>query len=190
MFARQMFFWFAIGGAVALALTAAPGCRPSTETAPGEHDHESGHDHGADHAGDEDGAHAEPEVPRDYRQAIVQVRAGVERIAKAIETSNLEAAHEPLDEIDATIGHLMLIAKQSGVPRGQWEEVNVARRALRAELDQLHAKIDANQRPDYAAAKGTIEDCLKRLQNVADEFDPKSPSPAAASDSPSEDAKP
>lgn len=130
-------------------------------------------------------------MPTDYRQAVARIRAGSEQIAKAIQSGDLEAAHAPLDEIDPIIGQLMPIAKQSGVPRGEWETVNVARRELRAEFDKLHASIDAGERPNYAAAKSTIEDRLNRLQSAADQLpQQRSVTPAAADQSSSEEDKP
>jgi len=184
--------------AIALALTAALGCGPATEAPAGDHksDHEHGHNHdhadGPDHDhGAEEAAAHDHAVPTDYRQAIAQIVAGSERIAKAIKVGDFEAAHEPLDEIDPIIGQLMPIAKQSGVPRKEWETVNIARRELRAEFDKLHASIDAGERPDYAAAQNTIEDCLERLQTVAAQLNAKESSrPATADTSKSKEAKP
>jgi hypothetical protein len=181
--APKSFVWFAASGAIALAMAAAPGCRPSAEAAHGDHQQEHGEEHGteAEHAHD---------IPTDYRQAIAQIQTGSERIAKAIHSGDFEAAHEPLDEIDPIIGQLMPIAKQSGVPRKDWETVNIARRELRAEFDKLHAKIDAGERPDYSAAQGTIEDRLKRLQSVADQLDHTAPSPPAAANASTKEATP
>jgi hypothetical protein len=172
--------------AIALALTAALGCGPAAE-APGDHksDHEHGHNHDhadgqdPDHGADEADAH-DHAMPTDYRQAIAQIQAATERIGKAIKSGDFEAAHEPLDAVDPIIGQLMPIAKQSGVPRKEWETINVARRELRAEFDKLHASIDAGERPDYAAAQGAIEERLKRLQSVAEQLDAQVASPPAA----------
>jgi hypothetical protein len=200
---RQLSIWFTAGGAIALALAVAPGCRPTAHAPEAAHheDHDHGpghdHDHAAEHASDHDHNHDpsadhSPEkhmLPADYRQAVAQIRAGADRIANAMGAGDWEAAHDPLDQIDPIIGQLMPIAKQSGVPRKDWESVNVARRELRAEFDKLHAQIDAGETPNYAAARSTIEDRLNRLQAVADQLDrqpsaPPAPANAATSEEP------
>jgi hypothetical protein len=178
---RKSFVWSAALSAIALALAAAPGCRPPAEATHADHEHGDDGEHLQEHH----------DMPTDYRQAIAQIRAGSEQIAKAIHSGDLEAAHAPLDEIDPIIGQLMPIAKQSGVPRRDWEAINVARRELRAEFDKLHASIDAGERPDYAAAKDTIEERLKRLQAAADQLGDNAPAPSAAANAATpEEAKP
>ncbi len=133
-----------------------------------DHDHEE-HDHGEGHTheGHEDQGHASVEMPKTYAEAVAKLRDYRQQIVRAVADGQPENAHDPLDEMDEVIEHLMPIARDSGIRRTDWEEINVARRALRAELDLVHAAIDAGQAPDMTVAEKQTTAALARLEAVS-----------------------
>ena len=107
------------------------------------------------------------DMPRDYTTAVERIDGYAQQIFRAIEAGQPSKAHRPLDEMDIVIGRLMFIARDSGVARADWEEVNVARREFRAQFDAVHESIDHNETPDIAAARPAIVATLGRLKAVA-----------------------
>ncbi len=138
----------------------------------------AGH-HGHDGAGqhtEEEAAHDEEEappteadidMPRDYTSAVARLQAYRAQILSAIAAGHPHEAHRPLDEMDIVVTKLMLLARDSRVPRREWEEVNLARRELRAQFDLAHAKLDQEQPVDRAALEQATAAPLKRLEAVA-----------------------
>src|SRR5207244_437300 len=110
---------------------------------------------------------ADVDIPLDYASAIDRLAAYRMQIFAAIAAGAPHAAHRPLDEMDIVIGKLMLIARNSQVPKRDWEEVNLARRALRAQFDLIHAAIDNDQTPNLPAPGTEIDAALARLRAVA-----------------------
>jgi hypothetical protein len=106
-------------------------------------------------------------MPADYVATVKRLKYYANQIKKAITSGKPSKAHRPLDEADIVIDKVMVIARDSGVPKADWEEVNVARRELRAKLDVLHAAIDDGTKPDWNAAEPSVEDALKHLESVS-----------------------
>jgi hypothetical protein len=129
------------------------------------HDHAS-HKHSDDEHHEEEAALTEADIdmPRDYASALARLQSYRQQILEALAEGHAHEAHRPLDEMDLVIGKLMLIARDSGVPRRDWEEVNLARRALRAQFDQAHAQLDQEQPVDRAKLAETTAATLKRLE--------------------------
>ncbi len=165
-----------------MALLAIAGCSPATPpdsrspheehadhgaTSGHNHDH-AHHDHEPHHEQEQPGGHAEVDVPRDYPAAVERINSYCQRIVAAIKANQLEQAHEPLDDVDVVLEKLMLISRDSNVPRSHWETINVARRELRTQLDRLHATIDDGQPPDLGHIEPLLQSALQRLQRVAD----------------------
>lgn len=146
------------------------------ETEHQEH-HEDGHHDGHDHAShkhsddehhEEDAALTEADIdmPRDYASALARLQSYRQQILEALAEGHAHEAHQPLDEMDIVITKLMYIARDSGVPRGDWEEVNLARRELRAQFDLAHAAIDQEQPVDRAALEQSTVAPLERLSAI------------------------
>jgi hypothetical protein len=110
---------------------------------------------------------ADVEMPTDFNAAVERMRDYSTKIKTAILAGTPSKAHRPLDELDIVIGKVMPIARDSGVPRTDWEQVNLARRDLRAQFDVLHAAIDGGEKPDWSAAEPGVETALASLESVA-----------------------
>jgi hypothetical protein len=115
---------------------------------------------------------ADVDMPRNYAAAVARLTDYSRQIVNSVTSGRPQRAHRPLDEMDIVIGKMMPIARKSGVPRGDWEEVNLARRALRAQFDTIHASIDKNEDPDLTAAQPGIDAALARLKAVAAKLSP------------------
>jgi hypothetical protein len=116
---------------------------------------------------------ADVDMPRDYAAAVERLTSYSRRIKEAVAKGRPHYAHRPLDEMDMVISKLMPIARDSGVARPDWEEVNLARRALRAQFDPIHAAIDGGKTPDVAGAEPGIDAALARLTAVAAKLSPR-----------------
>ena len=71
-------------------------------------------------------------MPRDFRDAVERLKEYQQQILAAIAAGHLHDAHRPLEEMDLVITKLMVLARDSGIPRRDWEEINLTRRELRA----------------------------------------------------------
>jgi len=174
-----------VGGALCLTFV---GCGASKENSTGDrqngptghaahdhdHKHNSGHDPHDSQPHDEhadDGGPltaADVDMPQSYAEAVNRLQEYRQQILSAVAAGRPGKAHRPLDEMDIVIEQLMYIARDRGVARTDWEEVNLARRELRAQFDLVHAAIDAGERPDMSTAEQTTAAALARLQAVAD----------------------
>jgi hypothetical protein len=104
---------------------------------------------------------ADVDMPADYAVAMPRINEYRDKIRTAIEAGTPSKAHRPLDELDIVLDNLCEIARDSGVPKEQWEEVNTASRELRDLFNTLHASIDAGDPPD--------EETIARLMVVTAE---------------------
>ncbi|HVU87263.1 MAG TPA: hypothetical protein VHD36_08075 [Pirellulales bacterium] len=136
-----------------------------------EHDeHGHGHDATAGHEHDEEDVaitEADVDMPRDYQSAVARLAAYRQQILSALAEGHPPRAHRPLDEVDIVITKLMLLARDSGVPRRDWEEVNLARRDLRAQFDLAHAALGDGRSVDRAELEQATVSPLARLTAVA-----------------------
>jgi hypothetical protein len=110
---------------------------------------------------------ADVDMPADFSAAVVRIKEYGTRVFAAIATGTPHDAHRPLDEMDIVIGKLMPIVRSSGVSREEWDEVNSARREIRAQFDLIHAALDRGEQPDMAATRPAIDTAIKRLEDVA-----------------------
>jgi hypothetical protein len=119
----------------------------------------------------EDAAEEEPQfsLPSNYVEVVARLHECRDAIRDAIKSGDFEKAHHPLDEIDWLLNRLPELARASGVPRRDWEQVVVAGDDLGESLGEIHADIDAGRTPDFASRAATIEDALTRLQDVHQE---------------------
>lgn len=141
-----------------------------------DHDHDHGHDHSHGHPHDHAAPAHDPDdvpiteadvkMPATYAAAVPQVKAYCAAIRTAIDANTPSKAHRPLDELDIVLRKLIYIARDSGVPKKQWETVNVTARELRILFNQIHSAIDDGRAPDYKAVSEPIEAALERLTKV------------------------
>ncbi len=110
---------------------------------------------------------AKVDVPTGYVAAVERLRECTGAIKDALATGAKARARRPLDEAEVVTAEIMVIARDSGVPKCSWDEVHAAQRLLRATLEKLHAAIDAGQQPDLPANSQAIESSLQHMESVA-----------------------
>ena len=118
---------------------------------------------------------ADVKMSANYADAIARLKAYRDTIRTNIEAGTPTKAHRSLDEQNIVLNKLPQIARDSGVPKTDWEAVNVTAKDLRALFDQLHEAIDAQRKPDYAAVADKIEAALKKLEGLTPDQKPESP---------------
>jgi hypothetical protein len=109
---------------------------------------------------------ADVAMPADYAEALPRIASSRDAIRVAIESGTPAKAHRSLDELDIVLNRLPSIAKDSGIPKEQWETVNITARELRNLFNQLHSAIDEGRPPDYAAVAAPIDKAIEKLQQV------------------------
>lgn len=109
---------------------------------------------------------ADVKLPATYSAAIPQIKGYRDTIRTAIEAGTPSKAHRSLDELDIVLNKLPSIAKDSGVPKEQWETINLTGRELRDLFNQLHSAIDAKREPDYKAVAEPIDQTIAKLEQV------------------------
>ena len=98
---------------------------------------------------------------------IKQLRDAVEAETKDGLPDNPFEAHQALDKADLVFQWLPEIARDSGVPKEQWEAVNVAANDLRDLFERVHQNIDDKADPDFASVSAQIEKRLGELEAIA-----------------------
>lgn len=116
-------------------------------------------------------------------QEIAQLKAetaryedAVDRIQQYQQTIQQEAtggepahAHRALDNLDIVLERLPEAARDSGVPKVKWQEVNETAQKLRDLFNQVHANIDAGKAPNYEAVADEIEQGVQTLAAIEPE---------------------
>lgn len=129
------------------------------------------HPHNDAHAGhDHDGHHLcekDIQMPKDFASAVARIKACRKTIGEEVAEGHFEEVHAPLDEASIILGKLMPIARDSGVPKSRWREVNIAATDLRKQLGNLHTALDKNAKIDFKTASVPIDQAIKRLETVA-----------------------
>jgi len=166
MHSRAIVLRFLAAGSIGFALV---GCgeRKSNVTNSTEAD-AAGHGDAAEHANPHDVpiTEADVEMPADYSAALARIEGYRDTIRTEASGDVPERAHRPLDELDIVLAKLTEIARDSGVPKESWEEVNTASRELRDLFNTIHADIDAGAKPDYDAVAEGIDKTIARLGAV------------------------
>jgi hypothetical protein len=109
---------------------------------------------------------ADVTIPATYAEALPQIKGYRDTVRTAIEAGTPGKAHRSLDELDIVLGKLPSIAKDSGVPKEQWEAVSIAAQDLRNHFNQVHSAIDEKREPDYKAVAEQIDQAIVKLEQV------------------------
>jgi hypothetical protein len=107
---------------------------------------------------------ADVPMPAGYTEAVERLCDYRDAIRQAVELGHPSEAHRPLDETNIAIERLPAIARSSGVPPRNWEQIVTASEDLGEALDEIHSQIDAGGKPDYAPRAEAIDSALARLK--------------------------
>lgn len=130
------------------------------------HDHGDGsapHSHGAD---PHDVVITEKDVkkPADFNDAVARIKQYRDQIERDTATATPGLAHRPLDELDIVLKWLPGIARDSNVPKSEWEAINTTGNQLRELFEKVHGNIDAKKNPDFPSVKKGVDEGIGRLE--------------------------
>jgi hypothetical protein len=131
------------------------------------------HDHG-----DGSGAHAhdphdvaitEADVkkPADFKDAVARIKTYRDAIQRDTATDTPGLAHRSLDELDIVLKWLPGIARDSNVPKSQWETINTTSQELRGFFEKVHKNIDDKKNPDFPSVAKAVDEGIGRLEAAA-----------------------
>jgi hypothetical protein len=100
--------------------------------------------------------------------------AKIKELCNAIEAETKDgipqqpyAAHQALDKADLVLKWLPQVARDSGVAKEHWEEINTAANDLRTLLEKVHHNIDNKQDPNFASVAQALDQKISRLEEIA-----------------------
>jgi len=88
-------------------------------------------------------------------------------IQEELAAGHMNEVLRPIDEATIILNKIMPIARESGVPKAQWQEVNLAASDLKKRLDGLHTAIDKSGSADFSESAQPIDAAIRRLEHVA-----------------------
>jgi hypothetical protein len=101
---------------------------------------------------------------KDYRDAVARIKSYRDTIRRETTEGKPSRAHRSLDELTLVLGWLGEFAQGSGVPKAKLVDVAKSAQSLGDAFEEVHKKIDARQKPYYAAVSATIEAEIKTLE--------------------------
>lgn len=110
---------------------------------------------------------ADVKRPANFPDALTRIKGYRDTIRDEIAAGRPTKAHRALDELDIVLNWLPEVARDSSVPKEQWETVNTTAQQIRELFNKVHSKIDAKQDPDYSAVSKDIDQSIKQLDEVA-----------------------
>jgi len=102
----------------------------------------------------------------DAVERIKQFRDRVEQETKDSIPKSPYEAHQALDKADLVLQWLPEIARESGVSKGYWEEVNTTANELRTLFETVHQNIDNKLEPDFAGVATQVDQHIARLMEI------------------------
>lgn len=135
---------------------------------------------GASPGGEQSAGAHDPHDVSLTEEEIAQLKADTARYADAIDhieqyqatiqqettTGEPAKAHRALDHLDIVLNRLPEAARDSGVPKERWQELNETAQQLRDLFNQVHANIDDGQKPNYEAVAEEINQGIKTLSAI------------------------
>ena len=145
---------------------------------PAEEHHEGdGHDHSKEGGARDDHGHADHdhehlteadiELPKDFAAAVVRIKACNVSVREALKQKDAHAAHKPADELVILAGKLLPLARDGGVPKARWKEINLLAKELESQLDKLHSAVDSDKATGNEAILTAIDATVAELEKVA-----------------------
>ena len=154
------------------------GCNSKPASAPPaeEHHEGDGHDHGKsgsahDDHGDTDHEHAhlteaDLDLPKDFAGAVARIKTCNDSVREALKQGDAHEAHKPADELVILVGKLLPLARDGGVPKARWKEINLLAKELGSQLDKLHAAVDSDKATGNEAILTAIDTTVAELEKV------------------------
>jgi len=99
-------------------------------------------------------------------EVLQQLRDATERETKDGIPENPYEVHQSLDKADLVLTKLPDIARDWGVAREHWAEVNTTANDVRNLFEKVHQNVDNKQDPDFASVAGEIDAKLARLVEI------------------------
>ncbi|MGE0535202.1 MAG: hypothetical protein AB7O68_09515 [Pirellulales bacterium] len=176
---RADIFRLGIAVTLLLGIGVLAGCnsKPASGPTTDEHHEGDGHDHGTSAAAD--GAHghadhdhehlteADFDLPKDFGGAVARIKACSVDVGEALTKGDAHGAHRPADELVVLAGKLMPLARDGGVPKARWKEINLLAKELESQLDKLHDAIDADTAAGNASILAAIDATVAELEKVS-----------------------
>ena len=97
---------------------------------------------------------------------ITELRDATEKETSHGIPENPYLAHQALDRADLVLQWLPEIARNSGVSKEHWEEINTTANELRTLFERVHQNIDSKQDPNFAGVADEIGKKVTRLQEI------------------------
>lgn len=101
-----------------------------------------------------------------YGDALEHIRQYKETIQQETTEGEPPKAHRPLDKLDVVLQRLPDAARNSGIPKENWQTINETAQQLRDLFNQVHANIDEGTDPDYEAVADDIDRGIETLTSV------------------------
>ena len=177
MIARLSLSQLLVSAVVSLGL--AVGCGKNEPTKPDKgapakqataHDHGDGsgsHAH-ADDPHDVKITEADVKKPTDFKDAVARVKEYRKDVEVKSGGEVPGKAHRPLDELDIVLKWLPGIARDSNVPKDQWETINTTGQQLRELFEKVHQNIDNKKNPDFPGVAKAVDEGIAKLEAAAE----------------------
>ena len=114
---------------------------------------------------------ADVKKPADYKDAVARIKEYRKDIEVNAGGDVPGKAHRPLDELDIVLKWLPGIARDSNVPKSQWETINTSTQKLRELFEKVHQNIDNKKNPDFPGVAKDVDETIGRLEAAASATD-------------------
>lgn len=101
-----------------------------------------------------------------YEDALAHIQTYQQTIQRETTEGEPPKAHRALDKLDIVLERLPAAARDSGVAKNRWQEVNETAQTLRDLFNEVHANIDAGTTPDYESVAERIEQGIATLAAI------------------------
>ena len=105
--------------------------------------------------------------PKNYADALTRIEGYRNTIRDEIGAGRPTKAHRGLDELDIVLNQLPAIARDSGVPKDQWEKINTTAKAIQELFNQVHSRIDDKKEPNYTSVSAAIDKAINDLKAIS-----------------------
>jgi hypothetical protein len=102
----------------------------------------------------------------DYSDALTKIKSFRDTIRDSVAAGKPSKAHRPLDELDVILNHLPQVARDSNIPKSDWEAVNTTAQQVRDLFNKVHADIDSGNEPDYTSVSDGIDKAIETLDGI------------------------